>query len=160
MGVASEVGDLLEYYAGRGVFSSFSRNSERAGSARFLLRWHRDQVFQWDWNASKQTLRIACVLPAVPARSSMYRSLKSWLRARQDDDLPAHRRCDKNKVAVKTYNRRGNVALTLHVLDGDVDYAVKKLVNLVNEIYLDFLSDGLYFDWVVDTFELDPDRPY
>jgi hypothetical protein len=51
------------------------------------------------------------------------------------------------------------VALTLAVLDGDVEYAVKKLVSLVNEIYLDFLSSGLYFEWLVDTFELDPDHP-
>jgi len=37
---------------------------------------------------------------------------------------------------------------------------VKKLVNLVNEIYQDFLSSGLYFEWMVETFELDPDNPY
>ncbi len=160
MGAASQVGDLLEYYAERGVFSGFSRQQERPGGARFLLRWHRDQLFRWDWSEAKQTLRIDCVLPAVPAKSAMYRSLKTWLIARQDDALPPHRRCDRNKVAVKTYNRGGNVALTLHVLDGDVDYAVKKLVNLVNEIYQDFLSSGLYFDWVVETFELDPDHPY
>jgi hypothetical protein len=46
------------------------------------------------------------------------------------------------------------------VLDGDLDYAVNKLVSLVNEIYLDFLSSGLYFDWLVETFELDPDHAY
>jgi hypothetical protein len=96
----------------------------------------------------------------VPADSAMYRALKTWLAARQDEALPDHRRCDRNKVALKTYNRGSDVALTLHVLDGDVDYAVKKLVNLVNEIYQDFLSSGLYFDWMVETFELDPDNPY
>ena len=52
------------------------------------------------------------------------------------------------------------MALTLHMLDGDVDYGVRKLVALVNEIYLDFLSSGLYFDWLVETFDLDPDKPY
>jgi hypothetical protein len=34
------------------------------------------------------------------------------------------------------------------------------LVGLVNEIYLDFLANSLYFDWLVETFDLDPDRPY
>ena len=63
-------------------------------------------------------------------------------------------------MALKTYNRGGDVALTMTVLDADVDYAVNKLVALVNEIYLDFLSSGLYFDWLVETFELDPDHPY
>jgi hypothetical protein len=158
MSAAQQVGDLLEYYAGRGIFSGFSRGGQ--GRTRFLLRWHRDQLFEWVWNEAKQTLRISCVLPSVPADSAMYRALKDWLTARQDEALPDHRRCDRNKVALRTYNRGGDVALTLHVLDGDVDYAVKKLVNVVNEIYQDFLSNGLYFDWMVETFELDPDNPY
>jgi len=160
MGAAEQVGGMLEYYASRGIFSGFSRQQQRTGRARFLLRWHRDQLFEWVWNEAKQTLRISCVLPAVPADSAMYRALKAWLAARQDEALPDHRRCERNKVALKTYNRGGDVALTLHVLDGDVEYAVKKLVNLVNEIYQDFLSSGLYFDWMVETFELDPDNPY
>lgn len=159
MGAASQVGDLLEHYAGRGIFSGFSRQSQRPGSAEFRLRWHRNQVFQWVWNEAKQTLRIGCVLPAVPADSAMYRQFRAWLAARQDEALPAHRRCDRAKVALKTYNRGGDVALTMTVLDRDVDYAVPKLVSLVNEIYLDFLANGLYFDWLVETFELDPDHP-
>ena len=46
------------------------------------------------------------------------------------------------------------------ILDGDTEYAVRRLVAVVNEIYLDFLSSGLYFDWLVETFDLDPDHPY
>jgi hypothetical protein len=160
MGAGSRVGDLLEEYASRGVFSGFSRHEGRGGNAEFRLRWHRRQLFQWVWSESKQTLRISCVLPAVPARSRMYRDLKTWLKSRQDESLPDHRRCDDGKVALRTYNRGGDVALTLRVLDGDVEYAVRKLVSLVNELYLDFLSSGLYFDWLVETFELDPDNPY
>ena len=160
MEAAGRIGDVLEYYAGRGVFSGFSRRAQRASGAEFRLRWHREQVFRWVWNEAKQTLRISCVLPAVPARSAMYRDFRAWLVARQDDALPPHRRCDRAKVALKTYNRGGDVALTLQVLDGDVDYAVNKLVSLVNEIYLDFLSSGLYFEWLTETFELDPDNPY
>ena len=41
-----------------------------------------------------------------------------------------------------------------------MDYAANKLVSLVNEIYLDFLSSGLYFEWLIETFDLDPDNPY
>lgn len=160
MGVAVQVGDLLEEYAGRGVFSGFSRQKEGRGGGEFYSRWHRGQLFHWVWSESKQTLRISCVLPAVPVGSSMYREFKVWLAHRQDNELPDHRRCDQRKITLKTYNRGGDVALTLHVLDGDLQYAVKKLVSVVNEIYLDFLSSGLYFDWLVETFELDPDNPY
>ena len=157
---AELVGDLLQEYAERGVFRSFCRHGAGGRNMEFRLLWHRDQLFQWVWDGAKQTLRITCVLPAVPAKSSMYREFRAWLKARQDETLPDHRRCDRGKVAVKTYNRGGDVALTLHILDGDVAYGVQKLVGLVNEIYLDFLSSGLYFDWLIETFDLDPDNPY
>ena len=160
MGAATRVGDLLEEFAERGIFGGFTRQDGRGANGAFRLRWHRDHLFEWVWNEARQTLRIGCVLPAVPADSPMYREFKAWLASRQDEALPAHRRCDRHKIALKTYNRSGDVALTLHVLDGDVDYAVTKLVSLVNEIYLDFLSSGLYFDWLVQTFALDPDNPY
>lgn len=160
MGEGKLVGDLLQEYAEKGVFRGFSPLGNSGRVAVFRVLWHRSQLFEWRWNGAKQSLRISCVLPAVPAKSSMYREFKAWLQARQDDALPDHRRCDRNKVTLKTYNRGGDVALTLAVLDGDVEYGVRKVVKLVNEIYLDFLSSGLYFDWLVETFELDPDNPY
>jgi hypothetical protein len=160
MSAATEVGDILEAYARRGVFRGFSRDQGRGGKGLFRLLWHRDQVFQLAFDNRRQRLRIACVIPAVPAASPMYQDLKAWLKGRQDAALPDHRRCDPDKVSLRTYNRGGSVALTLTVLDDDLAYAVRKLVSLVNELYLDFLSDGLYYDWLVETFGLDPDRPY
>ena len=160
MASADPVGDLLEAYAARGVFKGFSRSGRKGRKAEYRVLWHRDQLFQWVWDDARQSLRISCVLPAVPVDSPMYRELKAWLKARQDEALPEHRRCDAARVAMRTYNSGGDVALTLRSLDGDVEYLVTRLVALVNEIYLDFLSSGLYFDWLVETFELDTDQPY
>lgn len=157
---SAQVGDILEDYANRGIFKGFSRQGDALQHAQFKVLWHRQQRFLWAWDDTRQSLRIACVLPAVPAKSPMYRDLKTWLKNRQCDSLPDHRRCDASKVALRTYNKQGDVALTLRILDGDIDYGVRKLVSLVNEIYLDFLSSGLYYDWLLETFELDPDNPY
>jgi hypothetical protein len=157
---SAQVGDILEDYARRGVFQGFSRQYSGKQRSEYRLVWHRNQHFQLTYDASRQALRISCVLPEVPAASSMYRDFKAWLRARQDPALPDHRRCDRQRLSLKTYNRDGAVALTLKMLDDDVDYGVRKLLSLVNEIYLDFLSSGLYFDWLVQTFDLDPDHPY
>ncbi len=160
MSDVSLVGDILEEYAARGVFQGFSR--QQAGQKRGLYRvqWHRRQLFEITYDGVKKTLRISCVLPQVPARSSMYKEFKRWLTTRQDAALPDHRRCDAGKVQLKTYNRGGDIALTLQMLDDDLEYSVRKLVSLVNEIYLDFLSSGLYFDWLIEIFNLDPDNPY
>ena len=154
------VGDTLEEYARRGIFQGFARQRESRQQGEFRVLWHRGQRFEWTWDGGKRSLRIACVLPEVPARSAMYRQFKAWLKGRQDESLPEHRRCDPDKVLLKTYNRGGNVAMTMQLLDGDTEYGVRKLVALVNEIYLDFLSSGLYFDWLIETFDLDPDKPY
>jgi hypothetical protein len=160
MGDLALVGDTLEDYAQRGIFQAFSRQQQGRQRGEFRVLWHRNQLFQWNWDGGKRSLRIACVLPGVPAKSSMYRQFKAWLKQRQDPALPPHRQCDPEKLTLKTYNRGGEVALTMQLLDADTEYGVRKLVALVNEIYLEFLSSGLYFDWLVETFDLDPDKPY
>jgi len=160
MSQAKNVGNILEEYAERGVFQGFSRHESGGQRAQYRILWHRNQLFELTYDGAKKSLRIACVLPQVPARSSMYKEFKLWLKARQDNTLPDHRRCDGKKATLKTYNRGGDIALTLQMLDDDLNYSVRKLISLVNEIYLDFLSSGLYFDWLIETFDLDPDNPY
>jgi hypothetical protein len=88
----------------------------------------------------------------------MYEDLKAFIRSRQSENLPGHRRLDARKIQIRTYNRSGNIFLVVKVKDGDSEYAVRKLVHLINEIYLTFLADGNYFDYLVETFNLDPDR--
>ncbi|MCP5065578.1 MAG: hypothetical protein GY946_03350 [bacterium] len=154
------VGEILQGYAERGVFRGYSRQAATPARANFRLWWHRDQVFDLRYEPRTRTLRFACVLPSLPAGSAMYRDFRAWLKARKHEGLPAHRRCDPKRVELKPYNRGGNVALTLRSVDGDIDHAVRTLVGVVHEIYLDFLSNGLYFDWLIETFELDPDNPY
>jgi hypothetical protein len=158
MSVAS-VGDTLQEYAGRGVFRSFSRQ-ETTAKGIYHLQWHRAQHFDLVFDRRRQTLRIACVLPRLPSKSPMYREFKTWLAARQDPALPAHRRCDSTKAGLKLYNRDGEVALTLTCYDGDLVYSVRALIAVVNEIYQDFLHNGPYFEWQVEAFNLDPDHLY
>lgn len=51
------------------------------------------------------------------------------------------------------------MAFTLSSLDGDTDYALRRLIFLVHEIYPEFLPSGLYQEWLIETFNLDPDNP-
>jgi hypothetical protein len=99
------------------------------------------------------------VLPEVPARSAMYRELKEFVESRQAANLPAHRRIDRKKARVIPANRGGNVGLTLTLKGADYEYATRKLIHLVHEIYLVFLYDGAYYDYMVEVFNLDPDHP-
>jgi hypothetical protein len=147
------VAHILETYANRGVFKGFSRRP-----TGFRMLWHRDQYFDLNLDTRKKTLRIPVVLPNVPASSSMYREFKEFIASRQSNDVPEHRRVDPRKVSIRISNRAGKIGLTLTVRNNNYEYATRKLINLVQEIYLGFLYDGPYYDYMVETFNLDPDH--
>jgi len=152
------VAETLENYARRGVFRGFSRGPVSKDKAAFRMVWHRDRVFELVFDFHRNTMRFPVVLPNLPADSAMYSELKRFIKSRQSDAVPAHRRIDTRKAQVSSYNRNGNVSLALTVVDGDIEYCARKLINLVHEIFMVFLIDGSYYEYMVETFDLDPDR--
>ena len=152
------VADTLENYARRGVFRGFSRGPAGKGKAAFRMVWHRDRVFDFIFDCHRNTMRFPLVLPNVPANSKMYSELKNFIQSRHSDKVPAHRRIDSRKAQVRSFNRGGNVSLTLIVQNGEYEYCARKLINLVHEIFMAFLIDGSYYEYMVETFDLDPDR--
>jgi hypothetical protein len=154
----ASVAAALENYARRGLFRGFSQKLEHE-RATFKLLWHRDRVFDFIFDVSKNTMSLPVVLPNVPANSEIYENLKRFVQAQHAPSLPEHRRIDSRKARVTTHNRKGNVSLTLTVKKGEDEYGARKLIHLVHEIFLTFLSDGRYFDYMVENFDLDPDHP-
>jgi hypothetical protein len=152
------VAGILEEYAQRGTFRGFARGPARSGRARFKMQWHRDRMFELVLDTQKNTLQFPVALPEVPASSSMYREFREFITSRQAAELPAHRRIDPAKANVRAGASGGNASLTLTVLDGDYDYATRAMVTLLHEVYVDFLYDGRYYDYLIETFDLDPDH--
>ena len=152
------VADILQNYADRGVFRGFSRGNVRGGKATFKMQWHRDQLFEMILDVDKKTMHFPMVLPEVPARSPMDRQFKEFVESRHSKELPEHRRIDTRKARLKAGSRAGNTSVTMTVKGIDFDYGTRKLIHAVHEIYLTFLSDGRYFDYMVEVFDLDPDR--
>ena len=152
------VAETLENYARRGVFRGFSQGPVRQGKATFKMLWHRDQTFELIYDAQKNTLRFPLVLPNVPAASAMYQELKQFIATQHSDELPEHRRIDSRRTQIRPSNRGGNVALTAKIVNGACEYGTRKLIHLTHEIFLTFLLDGKYFDYLVETFDLDPDK--
>lgn len=152
------VAAALENYASRGVFRGFSRGEASASKAAFRMMWHKDRFYEFELDVREQTLAIPVVLPDVPAKSDMYRELAAFVKSRHSGELPDHRRIDAAKAELFASNRRSQVSVGIRVKDGDFEYATRKLVGAVHEIFLDFLSDGRYYEWVIETYEIDPDR--
>lgn len=152
------IGGILEQYAQRGVFRGFSRGSVRRGRASFRLLWHRDRYYDLILDESQKTIYFSVLLPEVSAKSAMYRQLKEFVSLRHSENVPEHRRINRQKARVRCNNRGGNVSLALIVEDGDYDYGTRKLIHLVHEVFLCFLFDGPYSDYMVEAFDLSPDR--
>jgi hypothetical protein len=151
------VAEVLEGYATRGVFKGFSRGPVSHGKATFRIVWHRGRIFELIFDLKTGAMRFPMVLPNVPANSTMYRELKEFIKSRHSTDLPEHRRIDRDRAQVRSFNRAKNVSLVLHVNHGECEYGTKKLIHLVHEIFLTFIIDG-YQDYLVENFDLDPDR--
>lgn len=151
------VAEVLEGYARRGVFRGFSRGQVGRGEATFRITWHWNRVFDLVFDLEKRALRCGKVLCNVPADSTMYRELKEFIRSRHGDDVVEHRRIDRQMAPMKVVNRGGNISLVLRVKGSDCEYGARKFVHLMNEIFVTFLADGNYFEYLVEAFDLDPD---
>jgi len=149
---------ILEGYAEKAVFRGFSAHAVRGGKATYRMIWHHERPFELLLDVPKKTLRFPSLLPGVPARSTMYQELKAFLKARQSDQTPEHRRVNPAKARLSMANQRGAVSLTVTVKDGDFDYAARNIIHIVHEIFLAFLVDGPYFEYMVEQLGLDPDR--
>jgi hypothetical protein len=120
--------------------------------------WHFDRAFELLLDVPEKTLRFPVVLPGVPARSPMYRELRAFLKERHSAELPEHRRVNPVKARLTMTNQQGAVALKLTVKDGDFEYAMRKIIQIVHEIFMVFLVDGPYYEYMVEQLGLDPDR--
>ena len=148
----------LESYAKRGVFRGFSEAARNKTTVEYRLRWHHDQVFELIFDTTKNTLRFPRLLPNVASGSEIQKELQRFVESRHSDEVVEHRRIDRSKAQARVQNRKGNVTLSVTIKDGDDEYATRKLIHLAHEIFLVFLMDGRYYDYLVENFDLDPDH--
>lgn len=139
------------------MFRGYGPGPSRNGMAAFQVVWRYDRRFDIKLDTRRGTLHCPLVLPQVPAGSAMYRRLREFLKACHDPALPEHRRIDSGKVQVACANRGGSVSLSMTICGGDYEYATRKFIHLIQEIYLVFLVE--YFEYQVEVFDLDPDHP-
>ena len=50
------------------------------------------------------------------------------------------------------------VSIGISIRDQDFEYATRKLIHTVHEIFLVFLREGPYYEYMVEHLGLDPDR--
>ncbi|MDX1384852.1 MAG: hypothetical protein R3190_14465 [Thermoanaerobaculia bacterium] len=153
----AQLREVLEGYAQRGVFTALSRGETRRGRASFSLVWHHGRRFRIVLDPLRNVVSFPALLPGVPGRSPMARELRAFLRAFETDELPPHRRVSAAKARLRVAVRSGVVSLAVTSLDGDLEYATRRLVHIAHEVFMVFLPDGPYDTYRVEHLGLDPD---
>jgi hypothetical protein len=120
------------------------------------MLWHKDRFYDLVFDATKQSLRFPVVLPKVPR--PMYDDFKKFVAQRQSEETIAHRRIDPKKVRISCSLKNGDISLLFKAKDRDYEYATQKLIHLMHEIFLLFLRDGTYYEYMIETFEIDRDQ--
>lgn len=153
--IVKAVSDELQSYADRGIFRNFSLvPSTRDGSVDFRFKWLADSPFHLRLNSSKPELELKDVLPAVPFRSDMDKAFRAFLSQRSDASIPSHRRLDVERFAFNCRNRQQNLSVIIGFRPGDAGDATKTAVNLLHEIFNNFLAEGPYQNYMVEVFKV------
>ena len=71
--------------------------------------------------------------------------------------MPAHRRIDPRRATVTLKQRSQTVSVVVSLKESHLEYGVRKAVNLIHELFVVFLRDPLYFPYMVEHFDLDPE---
>jgi len=95
-------------------------------------------------------LIVPDMFPHVDRRSAMVAELKQLVAKRSSRAMPAHKRLDERKARLTCMVREGRFVLQLAVRGSSHAYAVRYLMNLVNELHL-CLHDG-YPEYLVAHF--------
>ena len=145
------MGRALRSYADRGVFRGFVCREKPHGRREYSFRWLTDATFHLRFDPASDTLTVQDLLPNVPYRSDMDRSFRSFVGQRSSDELPEHRRIDPKRVELRCSSRKGSLSVTFDVKGRHFDYATRKAVSLVSEIFHGFLR-GPYYEYMVENF--------
>jgi len=125
----------LESYAERGVFRSYSRN---ANVFRFYWLWNLPFLLTYD--IQEKALEFAKLFPNMIPGSDLEEELKAFIKQAYSADRPDHRRFDPRRLSVHYTNRRNAGSLKFVIAGNHHEYAVKQVLNLVNEIFVGFLN--------------------
>ena len=125
-GPLEAVRGVLESYARRGVLRSLS---ESEGTFRFHWLWNAPFVLKVDG----ESLVFRGLLSSEPA---LAKDVRQWLVAASSETVAAHRRLDK-QLLTATY-ARGTLKFRLR---GDFTDGAKRAIQLVNELFVVFLSE-------------------
>lgn len=118
----------------------------------FRFTWLTREPVVLRYDSRTESLTFTKLLPGVARASSLLADVQALVGSSTSRMLPAHRRIDRRRVEVQCSYRRGAVSLVLIIKGAHREYAVRKGVNLVHEIFMALHAS--YPEYLWETFGL------
>jgi hypothetical protein len=164
----------LQQYADRGVFRGFSVAKQPGGRYQYGFTWLMRRPFTLTYDPVRGVLSFKDLFPEVGPRSAIAMALRSVVAERSTRRIPEHKRLDARRVQAACAVQRGRFSLTMRVqrsgaakargkkrtgraggtreTNSNDEYAVRQLLNLVNELFLTLHES--YPDYLIEHFGL------
>jgi len=146
---------ILSGYAQKGVLKGYARLIHTPVQARYRIRWFYDQAIDVTFDRKRRVIALVDLLPSVDIEPSLTKNLRAFLKAFAD--MPEHRRVDEARAELTLRRKANALSLSVRSLDGDLDYATRKLIHIANEVLLVFLGSHLYDNYKVEGLGVDPE---
>jgi hypothetical protein len=149
---ADGVAQALQGYANRGVFRGFSLRTGRGGRQEFSFTWLTPRPMMLTFEPKTDALVFKQLLPGVGPNPALVSDLKTIVSEHGGRAVPPHRRIDRRRTRAECSVRGGHLTLTLKVRGRHHEYAVRRGLNLVNELFL--LLHASYPEYLIQHFGL------
>lgn len=145
----------LQRYANKGTFSNFGIvENTSAKSVEYKFHWLSQRPFTLVLKPSKKQLVLSELLPAVDYRSDMDKAFREFIVERCDPELPAHRRLNDKKLSFSCQNHAQNLSVAIDFKVKDAVLATQTAINLIHEVFNNFLIEGPYQNYMVEVFHV------
>jgi hypothetical protein len=132
--LSGDVTLALQAYADRGVFRGFRAAPASRGRIEYQFLWLTRRPMTAVSDPRRRTLSFPALFPAITRDA--HADLRAIVAARATRGVPAHKRIDARKLRVSLVTRKGDVSLSGEMRGANHDYAVKTLLNLINELFV------------------------
>jgi hypothetical protein len=124
----------LQAYADRGVFRGFRATPAARGRVNYRFVWLTRQPMTAVFDPRRGVLSFPSLFPHVD--STVAALLTAAVDPRAQKGQPEHRRVDARRARIAGAVRKGAFSLTVEIRGRNHAYAVKKVLNLINELFV------------------------
>lgn len=134
------------------MFRGFRATPGPRGRVEYQFAWLFRRPMHAVFDPRRRVLTFGALFPGAGVSKQMSHNLRSLIGSRAKKDQPAHKRIDARRARVSSTIRKGDLGVAITIRGDNHDYAVRKVLNLINELFLSLHDE--YPDYLIERFGL------